>query len=139
MSHASALYRYRGIWLGAAAIAVLCALIGTNMAKTQQKRLQVARVLTEGGDPSRAPSIFRRYGCTGCHQIPGIGGADGQVGGTLEGLQKRVYIAGVVNNTGDNLVHWIVSPQDFSPSSAMPKTGISETEARDVAAYLYTH
>ncbi len=139
MFHASALYRYRGIWLGAATIALLCALIGTNMAKTSQQRLQVARVLTEGGDPSRAPPIFRRYGCTGCHQIPGIAGADGQVGGALEDLQKRVYIAGVVNNTGDNLVHWIVSPQDFSPNSAMPKTGISEAEARDLAAYLYTH
>jgi cytochrome c2 len=139
MFHASALYRYRGIWLGAATIALLCALIGTNMAKISQQRLQVARVLTEGGDPSRAPPIFRRYGCTGCHKIPGIAGADGQVGGALEDLQKRVYIAGVVNNTGDNLVHWIVSPQDFSPNSAMPKTGISEAEARDLAAYLYTH
>lgn len=139
MFSASALYRYRGLWLGAAAIVSLCALIGTNMAKDSRQRLQVARVLTEGGDPSRAPPIFRRYGCTGCHQIPGIAGADGQVGGALVGLQKRVYIAGVVNNTGDNLVHWIVSPQDFSPNSAMPKTGISEAEARDLAAYLYTH
>ncbi|MDK4702248.1 c-type cytochrome [Rhizobium sp. CNPSo 4062] len=139
MSHASALYRSRGIWLVVAAIAVLCALVGANWAKNWQQRLQIARVLTEGGDPSRAPPIFRRYGCTGCHQIPGIAGADGQVGGTLEGLQKRVYIAGVVNNTGDNLVHWIVAPQDFSPNSAMPKTGISQAEARDLAAYLYTH
>nr|WP_168879011.1 c-type cytochrome [Rhizobium sp. P28RR-XV]NLR85604.1 c-type cytochrome [Rhizobium sp. P28RR-XV] len=139
MASTSALYRYRGLWLGAAAIALLCALIGANMAKDSRQRLKVARVLTQGGDPSRAPAIFRRYGCTGCHQIPGIAGADGQVGGALSGLQNRVYIAGVVNNTGDNLVHWIVSPQDLSPNSAMPKTGISEAEARDLAAYLYTH
>jgi cytochrome c2 len=139
MFSTSAHYRYRGIWLGAAAIAVLCTVIGVNWVKTSQQRLQVARVLTGGGDPSRAPPIFRRYGCTGCHEIPGIAGADGQVGGTLVGRQKRVYIAGVVNNTGDNLVHWIVSPQDFSPNSAMPKTGISQAEARDLAAYLYTH
>ncbi|AVA23680.1 c-type cytochrome [Rhizobium sp. NXC24] len=139
MFTASLLYRNRGAWLGAAAIALLCVLIGTDMAKDSQQRLQAARLLTQGGDPSRAPPIFRRYGCTGCHQIPGIAGADGQVGGALSGLQKRVYIAGVINNTGDNLVHWIVSPQIFSPNSAMPKTGISEAEARDLAAYLYTH
>lgn len=139
MFNASALYRYCSIWLAAAAIALLCALVGANWAKNWQQRLEIVRVLTEGGDPSRAPPIFRRYGCTGCHQIPGIAGADGQVGGALEGLQKRVYIAGVVNNTGDNLVHWIVAPQDFSPNSAMPKTGISQAEARDLAAYLYTH
>ncbi|MEF0942437.1 c-type cytochrome [Rhizobium sp. BR 362] len=139
MFSASALHRYRNAWVGAAAIALLCALIGTNMAKNSEERREAARVLAGGGDPSRAPPIFRRYGCTGCHQIPGIPGADGQVGGALSGLQQRVYIAGVVNNTGDNLVHWIVSPQDFSPRSAMPRTGISEAEARDVAAYLYTH
>lgn len=139
MFSASVLYRNRSVWLGAAAIALLCALIGTNMVKNWQQRLQAARLLTQGGDPSRAPPIFRRYGCTGCHQIPGIAGADGQVGGALSGLQTRVYIAGVVNNTGDNLVHWIVSPQTFSPNSAMPKTGISEAEARDLAAYLYIH
>ncbi|MEZ2224011.1 cytochrome c family protein [Rhizobium sp. RCC_161_2] len=108
------------------------------MVKDTQQRLQAARVLT-GGDPSRAPAIFRRFGCTGCPVIPGIAGADGQVGGSLSNLRSRVYIAGVVNNTGDNLVRWIMAPQAFSPNTAMPKTGISEAEARDLAAYLYAH
>jgi cytochrome c2 len=138
MFRAFALHRYRGAWLGVAAAGVLTALIGANMVKDTQQRLQAARVLT-GGDPSRAPAIFRRYGCTGCHVIPGIAGADGQVGGSLSDLRGRVYIAGVVNNTGDNLVRWIMSPQAFSPKTAMPKTGISEAEARDLAAYLYAH
>jgi cytochrome c len=82
---------------------------------------------------------MRRYGCTGCHTIPGIAGADGQVGGSLAEIRERVYIGGVANNSADNLVRWIVSPQSFSPHSAMPATGISEAEARDVAAYLYAH
>ena len=80
---------------------------------------------------------MRRYGCAGCHTIPGIPGGDGQVGGSLAGLSHRVYIAGVVTNSPDNLVGWIVAPQAFSPRTAMPATGISEAEARDVAAYLY--
>jgi len=54
-------------------------------------------------------------------------------------LSKRVYIAGVLENRSDNLVAWIVSPQGFSPQTAMPNTGISEQEAKDLAAYLYTH
>jgi cytochrome c1 len=49
-----------------------------------------------------------------------------------------VYVAGVATNTADNLIAWIVSPQTFSPRSAMPATGISEAEARDVATYLYS-
>ena len=50
---------------------------------------------------------------------------------------NRVYIGGVATNSPDHLIQWIVDPQQFSPRSAMPATGISEAEARDVAAYLY--
>jgi cytochrome c1 len=80
---------------------------------------------------------MRRYGCAGCHVIPGVYGSDGQVGGPLSDIRKRVYVGGVVTNSPGNLVRWIVDPQQFSPRTAMPATGISEQEARDVAAYLY--
>jgi cytochrome c1 len=96
-------------------------------------------VALTGGDPARAPALFRRYGCSGCHTIPGIPGADGQTGAPLTGLSKRVYIAGVLENRSDNLVAWIVSPRSFSPQTAMPNTGISEQEAKDLAAYLYAN
>jgi cytochrome c len=119
-------------------VAALLVAVSVYAIKDQAKRQAVAQALT-GGDPSHAPLLFRRYGCSGCHTIPGIPGADGKVGAALDGLQQRVYIAGVANNTPDNLVHWIVSPQRFSPNTAMPTTGISEQEARDLAAYLYAH
>ena len=98
----------------------------------------VARALT-GGDPERAPALVRRYGCGGCHSIAGIGGADGLAGPPLTGLRQRVFIGGHLRNTPEALAAWIVSPQAFSPQSAMPTTGISAAEARDVAAYLYAH
>lgn len=122
--------------LAALALAAVAGWLAIVVASAQQQRFEVARLLTHG-NPAAAPAIMRRYGCAGCHTIPGVPGADGQVGGSLAGLRKRVYIAGVANNTGDNLTRWIVSPQSFSPRSAMPATGISEREARDVAAYLY--
>ncbi len=101
------------------------------------RRVAVAEALT-GGDPLLAPPLFRRYGCTGCHEIPGVAGADGKVGGSLAGLRDRVYIAGVANNSAGNLVAWIVSPQTFSPRTAMPATGITPADARHLAAYLYS-
>jgi mono/diheme cytochrome c family protein len=123
-----------------AALAVLIVAGGlvAIVATAERRRVEVARILTQG-NPEAAPQIMRRYGCAGCHTIPGVPGADGQVGGSLDGLRQRVYIAGIANNTADNLTRWIVSPQSFSPNSAMPATGISEAEARDVAAYLYGH
>ncbi|WP_245293012.1 c-type cytochrome [Rhizobium acidisoli] len=108
----------------------------TDFFRGRSERQAAAIALTKG-DPARAPVIFRRYGCSGCHTIPGIEGADGKVGGDLSGLRERVYIAGVLNNSADNLVDWIVAPQTYSPKTAMPATGISEKEARDLAAYLY--
>jgi mono/diheme cytochrome c family protein len=110
--------------------------ISVYAVKDRTQRQAVAAAMT-AGDRSQAPPIFRRYGCGGCHTIPGIPGADGKVGGPLTDLRERVYIGGVATNTPDNLIRWIVSPQQFSANSAMPATGISEAEARHLAAYLY--
>ncbi|TRC98470.1 c-type cytochrome [Mesorhizobium sp. WSM4303] len=112
------------------------AFISASVVRDKHARAAIARAMT-GGDTDRAPAIFRRYGCAGCHTISGIPGADGQAGAPLTELSKRVYIAGVLENRPDNLVAWIVSPQRFSPQTAMPPSGISEREARDLAAYLY--
>jgi cytochrome c len=130
--------RSRWVWLGTA-IVIACAVLaitGGMAWSSRQQAERVARAMT-GGDPARAPEIMRRYGCGGCHTIPGLGGADGQVGPSLSGLVHRVYVGGSANNSPDNLVTWIVSPQTFAPRTAMPATGITEAEARDVAAYLY--
>jgi cytochrome c len=52
-------------------------------------------------------------------------------------MRERVYIAGIANNDAEALVHWIVSPSALDPKTAMPDTGVSEAEARDLVAYLY--
>ena len=41
-------------------------------------------------------------------------------------------------NTPQNLVRWIRDPHEIEPRTAMPNLGLSDPEARDVAAYLYT-
>lgn len=124
------------ILAGAALAAVLASGLGAYGVRDGQQRRAVAVAMT-GGDPALAPAIFRRYGCTGCHSIPGISGADGKVGGPLTALRERVYIAGELANTPENLIQWIVVPQRFSPKTAMPATGVSQDEARHLAAYLY--
>jgi cytochrome c2 len=125
------------IFLIVAAGALTALAVTGGVAQSYRKQTEnTARAMT-AGDSARAPALIRRYGCAGCHTISGIPGGDGQVGSSLAELRQRVYIAGVVTNSPDNLIHWIVTPQAFSPRTAMPATGISETEARDVAADLY--
>ena len=96
-----------------------------------------ARRLT-GGDPRQGRELLDRYGCDACHTIPGVRGARGLVGPPLAGIADRVYIAGVMENTPSNMVRWIKDPPAVDSMTAMPNVGVSETEARHIAAYLYT-
>lgn len=79
-----------------------------------------------------------RYGCGGCHVIPGVAGAQGEVGPRLDELHGKIYIAGVLPQSPQNLVAWIQNPRDIDPQTAMPDLGVGEQEARDMAAYLYS-
>jgi len=91
-----------------------------------------------GGVPSRGKDIIRRYGCSTCHTIPGVEGARGQVGPSLEGIASRAYLAGKLPNTPANMIKWIRTPQDVQPGTAMPELGVTEQDGKDIAAYLYT-
>jgi cytochrome c1 len=91
-----------------------------------------------GGDPARAPAVIDQFGCGSCHTIPGIRNASGLVGPPLLWWSRRTFIAGEIPNTPENLVRWIRSPQSVEAHTAMPTLGLSEQQARDVAAYLYT-
>ncbi|HEY8310532.1 MAG TPA: cytochrome c oxidase assembly protein [Gemmatimonadaceae bacterium] len=90
------------------------------------------------GSPRLGKVAIQHYGCGSCHAIPGIRSADGIVGPSLAGIADRRMIAGIVPNTPDEMVRWIVMPQSMAPGNAMPNLGVSDGQARDIAAYLYT-
>jgi mono/diheme cytochrome c family protein len=121
------------VLVASAAAGVAAYAYGVERAR-EKKDLAVA--LTRG-NPALAASHMIYFGCGGCHTIPGVPGARGLVGPPLNGAKNRMYLGGVVENTPKNLIQWIVDPRALDPKSAMPKTGISEAQARDVAAYLY--
>lgn len=91
-----------------------------------------------GGDAQRGIQVIRTHDCGSCHTIPGIQGAHGLVGPPLYWFSRRTYIAGELPNTAENLVRWVKSPPSIEPATAMPIVGLTEQQARDVAAYLYT-
>lgn len=90
-----------------------------------------------GADPGRAQAVSDTYGCGSCHTIGGLSGAHGRVGPALDDLRGHRYIAGREPNTPDALVRWIRTPQAVAPGSVMPDMGVTERDARDIAAYLY--
>lgn len=94
--------------------------------------------LVAGGDADRGVGVIQRYGCGTCHVIPGVRAARGKTGPPLTDFSERAYIAGAVTNRPEELVRWILDPGAVQPGTAMPDLGLSEPEARDAAAFLYT-
>ncbi len=91
-----------------------------------------------GGHVAAGRAAIGRYNCGACHRIPGIAGATGVTGPALNGIAVRAQIAGVLVNKPANLTYWLRYPQRVLPGNGMPNQGVSQGEARDMAAYLYT-
>jgi cytochrome c2 len=89
------------------------------------------------GDRDNGKLLLRQFGCGSCHEIPGVADAQGRVGPPLKGVARRVYIAGVLPTTPENMAAFIRTPKRFEPRTVMPEMGVTEAHARDMVAYLY--
>ncbi|MES2904271.1 MAG: c-type cytochrome [Pseudomonadota bacterium] len=86
---------------------------------------------------AQGKAAIERVGCGSCHTIQGIYWPQGKVGPKLDGLANRALIAGRLPNRPDVLASYIRNAPALLPGSSMPAMPVSETEARDIAAYLY--
>ncbi|HEX8967090.1 MAG TPA: c-type cytochrome [Chloroflexota bacterium] len=93
-----------------------------------------------GGEAAEGAQIIATKPCVGCHTIPGIPGANGQVGPNLAGVASRTKIAGgAVSNAGpDDLKKWILNPPAVKPGTGMPNVGLTDDEATKIVAFLET-
>lgn len=96
-----------------------------------------ARTLA-GADPARGLAVIERVGCAACHAIPAVDWPRGRAGPSLEGFGARPMIAGRLPNQPEVLTAWLIDAPSLSPETGMPPVPLTEAEARDVAAYLYT-
>jgi cytochrome c oxidase assembly factor CtaG/cytochrome c2 len=118
----------------------LCAaglLLGSALALAACNDARATASALTGGDPDAGREKIQKYGCWTCHTIPGIPGANAAVGPPLDGLGGRAYVAGRPNSP-KNLLEWIQKPQSVRSPTPMPDMGVTEADARDIAAYLYT-
>ena len=107
------------LWLGLCLAG--CNAFGSNQTSDAQRR---------GAD------LIVANGCGTCHSIPGIAGAWGNVGPPLDHIGTRVFIAGILRNSPDNMVRWLKNPQAIIPGNAMPNMNLNDAQARDITAYL---
>jgi cytochrome c2 len=111
----------------------LCALLLAGCGRDEERAPQVA-----GGDAVRGKALMAQYQCGACHAIPDVPGAGGDSGPSLDKFGRRSYIAGRLPNMPGPLVAWLVNPPAMVPGTRMPAMGVSETDARDIAAALYS-
>src|SRR5207253_624629 len=90
------------------------------------------------GNVARGYRTFRRLGCGSCHEIDGDQTTRGHVGPALDEFALQSYLPGGLVNEPDSLVRWLRFPRELAPGTAMPDLDVSEQDARDLAAYLYT-
>lgn len=88
------------------------------------------------GSVARGRSLLAQYQCGSCHVIPSVEASRGTDGPPLAAFGRRSYIAGHVPNGPDTLAHWIVAPSSLVPGTTMPAMGVSQRDARDMAAFL---
>jgi putative membrane protein len=116
---------------------LLAATLGLAACGRDHSNDRVASELT-GGDPDKGRRAIVKYGCDTCHNIPGVLTATATVGPPLMQIGLRTYLAGRIDNTPENMIKWIRRPHSVDPQTAMPETGVTESDGRDIAAYLYT-
>src|SRR4051794_15134789 len=125
------------LWVAGTSAAVVIALAVCAIGSVRDNNLRETTIVQAiGGDPERAVPAMIRNGCGGCHEIPGVPGARGTVGPSLQGVVERGYI-GASRATPDAMMQWISRARDVDPKTAMPNTNLSPQEARDITAYLY--
>jgi putative membrane protein len=125
--------RYRTVETALFAIAMAALISSCGNAAGER-----AAMADTGGSAQAGIAAVTRYGCGSCHLIPRVPGAHGQAGPPLAGIGSRLYVAGELSNTPDNLMHWIQHPHSVNEKTLMPELGVTSEDARNIAALLYT-
>lgn len=114
-------------------MAAACALV--SACEQAPRPIEAQRQAIEG-DPARGRQLLSHYQCSSCHVIPDVRGPAGVMGPPLAAFGQRSHIAGQLPNEPAVLRAWLLNPQALIPGTAMPDVGVSERDARDMAAYL---
>jgi len=92
--------------------------------------------VTASGEAASGEQIFMSGQCIACHAIDGTV-AQGIIGPNLTHFGSRQTIAGLMlENTPENLAHWLADPQAVKPLNKMIITELSQDEIEALVQYL---
>ncbi|GAA1146046.1 c-type cytochrome [Nesterenkonia lutea] len=117
--------------------AMILALAGTAVLSACGTAEEAEPRPVPGGDPEAGRAAILEYGCASCHVIDDVDSVASSFGPDLTDFGEELYIAGQLPNRPEELIRWIQTPQEIQPGTAMPNMGVTEQDARDIAAFLY--
>jgi cytochrome c oxidase subunit II len=108
--------------------------IAGQQASAQARATTLAALSTTppGNDP--AAQAFVNNGCAGCHTINGTT-AQGTVGPNLTHFASRAWFE-EMENTPENVHHWITDPQGIKPGNDMKIGPLSSADAQALTTFL---
>lgn len=74
--------------------------------------------------------------CAGCHAIRGTEAAGAHAPDLTHLKSRRRLAAGLLTNTPDHLMDWIIHAQQLKPGSRMPSIDLSKAESSALAVFL---
>lgn len=96
---------------------------------------QQAAPVDATGPAAAGKALFAGSACVGCHTIKGV--SAGILGPDLTHFGSRTMLAaGMWPNTPDNVAEWVKDPQRLKPGVKMPALGLTDEQAKAIAAYL---
>jgi cytochrome c oxidase subunit 2 len=103
----------------------------------EQHQLQVPPTPTSGA-AAQGSKLFDRLTCVNCHTVAGTP-ARSDIGPDLTHVASRETLAaGRLKDTPTNLGKWVSNPQAYKPGAHMPDFNFTQSQVRDLVAYLET-
>lgn len=106
----------------------------TSMSKESDYTLPAA---PRGGSMKRGKKLVESLGCKGCHVVTEKDREVRVTDVSYDIAPELTKIGSKVNR--DWLYAWIKNPKQYNPNTTMPKLRLTDSEARDVVAYLMTN
>jgi cytochrome c oxidase subunit 2 len=107
-----------------------------NFLLREQQKTEPSKLLSPLAAAGR--DYFFKATCPRCHKIEGTS-AQAMIGPDLTHFASRKEIgSGVLKNSTENLTRWLKDPQAVKPGCKMPNFKLSETNLKQLVAYLET-
>jgi cytochrome c oxidase subunit 2 len=98
------------------------------------KAAEAAPAATATAAAAQGQEIFKKS-CMGCHAI---GNEGGKLAPNLTNFAERLKVAGIRENTKENVAEWLTDPQKVKPGNTMPNLHLSPDQVNALVEYLST-